>query len=167
MKRWFVVYTKAAQERIAEINLKKQGFETYLPRLALRKKSAGRAISAVVPMFSRYLFVRLDLDAMPWRSVNGTFGVSNLVSFGERPAPVADAVVTEIMQRHDEDGVVRLSAQDVFTPGEKVEIEDGPLAEIKGLFTTASAKERVIVLMSMLGRDVPVRISPDRLRRAS
>jgi hypothetical protein len=31
----------------------------------------------------------LDLDTAPWRSVPGTFGVSHLICYGERPAAVA------------------------------------------------------------------------------
>lgn len=166
MRRWFVVYTRAGQERLAEGNLLAQGFDAYMPRLAVRRKLSGKVCSATVPMFPRYLFVNIDMETMPWRSINGTFGVSHLVSFGERPAPVADAVVEEVRSREDEDGIIRLAKASPFKAGEKVEIADGPLSDVKGLFTARSESERVIVLMSLLGRDVPVRVSPDKLRRA-
>ncbi len=167
MKQWFVVYTRVAQEGIAELNLKNQGFVTYLPRLALRRKQANRVASVTVPMFSRYLFVQVDLAAARWRSINGTFGVANLVSFGDRPAPVSDAVIEELRSREDEDGIVRLPKIAPFLEGESVAITDGPLSDMKAMFTARTEKERVFVLMSLLGRDVKVRVGQDRLRRAS
>ena len=166
MMRWYAVYTKQGQEGLAEANLRRQGFETYMPRLAGRRQA--RKIAAVIlPMFPRYLFVRVDTETMPWRSINGTIGVSYLVSFGERPAKIADRVIDEIRGREGADGLVRLPGAERFRPGEKVEITEGPMREVNGLFTAATEKERVVVLMSLLGRDVPVRIDAMKLRRAS
>lgn len=167
MKKWFVVYTKAGQERLAEGNLRAQGFETYLPVLAVRKKQGRKTIAATVPMFSRYLFVHGDLQTMRWRSINGTYGVSGLVTFGERPASVKDGVIDEIRDREDVDGVIRLASIAPFEEGDTVEVTDGPLSQIKGLFTARTANERGVVLMSLLGREVPVKVNAQQLRRAS
>ncbi|MDF1747777.1 MAG: transcription termination/antitermination NusG family protein [Alphaproteobacteria bacterium] len=167
MKQWFVIYSKSSQERIAEGNLQAQGFETYLPRLALRKTHARRSVMVTVPMFPRYFFVRADLDASRWRSIYGTFGVAKVVSFGERPAAVPDAVIDELRLREDDDGIVRLSAADTFKTGDKVAITDGPLSDVTAMVTAKSDRDRVFVLMSLLGRQVKVRVGNDRLRRAS
>lgn len=167
MMHWYVVYTKAGQERLAEGNLRAQGFETYLPRLASRRKGAPRGAEVTVPMFSRYIFVRIDVDAAPWRSINGTFGVSNIVSFGERPARLPDAVIAELRNREDDDGIVRLPTVAPFRPGESLEISEGPLSEVRCLYQARTSQERGIVLMSLLGRQVPVRVRQEKLRRAS
>lgn len=167
MKHWYVVYTKAGQERLAEGNLKAQGFETYLPRLASRRKGAPRGVTTTVPMFSRYVFVRIDVDAAPWRSINGTYGVSSIVSFGERPARLPDSVIEELRRREDDQGVIRLPKVAPFQPGESLEIADGPLSEVRCLYQARTSQERGIVLMSLLGRQVPVRVRQENLRRAS
>lgn len=168
MMRWYAVYTKSGQERLAEGNLRNQGFETYLPRLAARRKQRrGAAVAVTVPMFPRYVFVRLNVDDGPWRSVNGTYGVINLVSFGDRPAPLPDSVIAELRSRESDDGVVHLAKADPIRPGDAVAVADGPMSDIQGLRAARTEGERVIVLMSLLGRQVPVRVSRDRLRRAS
>lgn len=167
MKKWFVVYTKAGQERLAEGNLRAQGFTTYMPILAVRKKQGRKTIAATVPMFSRYLFVQGDLETMRWRSINGTYGVSGLVTFGERPASVKDGVIDELRDREDVDGVIRLAAVSPFQEGDAVEVTEGPLSHVKGLFSAKTANERGIVLMSLLGREVPVKLNQQQLRRAS
>jgi transcriptional antiterminator RfaH len=168
MKRWFAVYTKAGKERLAEGNLAAQGFETYLPRLARQRGRAKRVLPGPVPMFPRYLFVRLDLDAGPWRAVHSTYGVSRLVSFGDRPAPLPDAVIDGLRAREGADGIISLSEIVApFKPGEAVEIAEGPLSDVRAMVCAQSGQERVVVLMTLLGRQVPVRVGPDRLRRAS
>jgi transcriptional antiterminator RfaH len=168
MMRWYVVYTKQGQERLAEGNLRNQGFETYLPRLATRRKQRrGVSIAVTVPMFSRYLFVRLNVEEGPWRAVNGTYGVVSLVSFGDRPAPLSDAVIDELKNRESDDGVVHLAKIDPFRPGDAVALADGPMSDLRGLCAARTDGERVVVLMSLLGRQVPVRVAQDRLRRAS
>ena len=167
MKRWFAVFCKTGQERLAEANLINQGYVTYLPRLALRKRSNGRDISVTVPMFPGYLFVHLDPERTAWRAINSTFGVRQLVSFGERPSALPDSAIEEIQGREDADGVIRLPKVAPFQKGEAVEFADGPMSDVKAMFTVPTGSERVVVLMNLLGRQVPVRVKQDRLRRAS
>ena len=38
MKQWFVVQTKPKQESVAEVNLKRQGYETYYPRVRKKRR---------------------------------------------------------------------------------------------------------------------------------
>lgn len=166
-EQWFVVYAKQGQERLAETHLNRQGYHTYLPRIAVQRRHARKTMAVTVPMFPRYLFVRVDLERMPWRAIYSTVGVVSLVSFGPRPSSVPDAVIDEIRQREGEDGLVRLPPAAAFQPGEAVEMADGPMRDLKALFTVPSEKQRVVVLMSLLGRQVPVHVSPDNLRRAS
>lgn len=168
MKRWYAVHTKAGQERIAEGNLLRQGYESYLPRLAGKRKGArGRAGDIVRPLFPGYLFVALDIERTAWGAINSTYGVAYLVSFGGRPAALPDHVIPEIRAREAEDGLIRESSLRRFRAGERVEIADGPFAESDALFQAADGARRVIVLMSMLGRRVPIRLSEDRIRAAS
>lgn len=168
MKRWFVIQTKSGQERIAETNLLRQGFEVYLPRTVKRTRHKRRGVATVtIPLFPRYLFVRVDLDAAPWRSINGTYGVANLISFGERPAALADAIIDEIKGREDETGNISLVALDSFKPGEKLEIAEGPFKDHTGIFQCKTDRERVIVLLNLLGRDVSVKVDPMSLSRVA
>ena len=167
MQRWYVVHTKPGKERVAEGNLLRQGFEAYLPRLASRKRHARRTIEVAVPLFPRYLFVALDLAVERWRSVNGTYGVQRLVAFGERPAALPDGVVPDLKAREGADGVIRETAVRRFEKGERVAIAGGALSENDAVFEARDGAGRVTVLLSMLGRQVSVRLSEDRIRAAS
>lgn len=167
MKRWYVAHTKAGAERLAEGNLERQGFRAYLPRAQMRRRNARGVSTVTVPLFPRYIFVQLDLDNAPWRAVNSTYGVSRLISFGDRPAHVDDAVIDEIRQREREDGIVPLADIVSFKPGEAVEITHGAFSDRTGIFKCRSDKERVVVLLNLLGRDLSVAIESDCVRKVA
>lgn len=156
MKRWYVAQTLVRAEERARINLERQGFEAYLPRYQRERRHARRRDLIKAPLFPGYIFVHLDLEAQTWRSINGTFGVSQLVSFGERPAAVPDGVVEEIAARENKDGLIRLQPRS-FHKGEALRIVSGALSECFGLFERMADRDRVILLLDLLGRKVRVK----------
>ena len=85
-RRWYVVHTQPNGEGRADLNLRRQGFATYLPRYARRRRHARRQEVVQRPLFPRYLFVTLDLARDRWRAVHSTFGVNRLVLAGEEHA---------------------------------------------------------------------------------
>lgn len=153
MVGWYVVHSQPHQETRAELNLRRQGFEVWLPLFRRARRHARRVDDVLMPFFPGYLFVRLDLSTRPWRAINGTFGVIRLLCNGDTPIAVPEGLVEEIMQRRDSSGTI------VFTPhhlrvGEAVSIALGPFAHLEGLFQTMSGRDRVVLLMNMLGRTV-------------
>jgi transcriptional antiterminator RfaH len=67
MKRWYVVHTQARQEARAEVNLRRQDFEVWLPMIRCVRRHARKVDSTFAPLFPRYFFIRLDLTSQPWR----------------------------------------------------------------------------------------------------
>jgi len=94
---WTVAYTKPQAESWAEINLRRQGFATILPRV--------RARSGCAPLFPRYLFVGYDTGAR-LSSLRGTLGIQYIVAFDDAPARVPPDVIAEIQGRMDARGIV-------------------------------------------------------------
>ena len=109
------------------------------------------------PLFPRYLFVRIDLDAEQWRSVLGTVGVISLVG-GDPPAPVADTVIEAIKARCDAQGLVRIDPGLGLSEGQGVRIAEGPLADLEGVFLEIDDQSRVAILLSLMGRRVRVQV---------
>ena len=159
MKQWFAVHTQARGEAQARFNLMRQSFEVYLPRYLKRRRHARRTDWVGTPLFSRYLFVQIDINATPWHTIRSTFGVSHLVCNGAQPAPIPNALIDEIRAREDEAGMVAMGdAQPPFNKGQVVKVTSGPLAEQVGWFETVSDDERVILLLDLLGRRIQVRV---------
>ena len=104
---WLLLYTKARAESWAEINLRKQGFVTLLPRVRHR--------DGFNPLFPRYVFVgaRAEADLRPARS---TRGILYVVQCGDRPARVTPEVIDTIRQRMDPQGLVQLDDRPTIDP---------------------------------------------------
>ena len=154
--RWYVVQTQTHCEDKAVWHLARQGFETYLPRYEKRRRHARRIDTVAAPLFPRYLFVSIDRAVQRWRSIQSTIGVSRLVCNGDDPAAVADRIIDDLKRSEDEHGFVRLERRPRFAPGDQVRILDGIFANCLGLFDGMSDRERVMVLLDLLGRKIRV-----------
>src|SRR5688500_1239434 len=80
--RWFLVCTKPAGEQTAKLNLGRQGYRTYYPRLMRQALRRGRWVEQVVSLFPRYLFVQIDTTLQSLAPVHSTIGVTGIVRFG-------------------------------------------------------------------------------------
>ena len=151
---WFVVYTKPLQERRALENLERQGFEAYLPLISVQKVRAGRLAQVVEPLFSRYMFVRMDAGADPWGAIRSTLGVSRLLTVGNAPVPVPQGLVQALRAlEHERQG----EPQGLLSPGDAVRLVDGPLRGLDGVFEQPDGQARAMVLVHVLSR--PQRVS--------
>jgi transcriptional antiterminator RfaH len=154
--RWYVVQTQPHAETKAMGHLIRQGFEAYLPRYLKRRRHARKVEMVAAPLFPRYLFVTVDVEAQRWRSIHSTTGVSRLVCNGDEPAPVPPDVVAALQGREDATGFVKLERRPQFAPGERVRVVDGIFADSLGLFEGMADRERVAILLDLLGRKVRI-----------
>jgi transcription elongation factor/antiterminator RfaH len=160
-ERWYVVHTQPHREFRAENQLGTQGFRTFLPRYRKTVRHARKLMTVNAPFFNRYLFIALDLSRDQWRSVNGTIGVTSLITHGMLPAAVPEGVVESLISISDADGFVNPS--DGLQLGEQVRILTGPFAEKVGELVRFDGARRVRVLLELLGGVVAVSIERGHL----
>jgi transcriptional antiterminator RfaH len=163
---WYVVQTQVNAEAKAAQNLLRQGFEIYLPRYLKRRSHARKIDKVAAPLFPRYLFVRVNTATQRWRSIQSTFGVSHLVLNGSDPARVAQQVLGSLKSREDESGFVKLDRRPQFSLGEKVRVLAGAFADNLGLFDGLDDRDRIAILLDLLGRKVRVSIDADMVSAA-
>jgi transcription antitermination factor NusG len=94
---WQLLYTKPHAEEQAELNLRRQGFATLLPRVRSGSNSA--------PLFPRYIFTG-HRPGQPTACLRSTIGVLDIVRCGEQPARVPVEVIEEIRSRMNGHNVV-------------------------------------------------------------
>ncbi|MDH3280381.1 MAG: transcription/translation regulatory transformer protein RfaH [Gammaproteobacteria bacterium] len=150
-RKWYLIYAKPRQEELAKVNLERQGYETYLPLMRTPRRRLGRRVIRIEPMFPRYLFIRLDKIHDNWAPIRSTFGVSKLVRFGSEPTPVPDDLIEALQTRDDKSGIQDRPLHE-FKQGEAVRIEEGPFMGYQGIFLAKSSRERVIVLLNIVGK---------------
>lgn len=149
--RWYLVYTKPRGEATARTHLERQGYRAYLPLVRQPRRRLGRRVSVVAPMFPRYLFVHLDVEADNWAPIRSTLGVVSVVRFGQTPAAVPDSLIEELKRREDAQGVQVLPAEH-YEPGARVRITAGSLTGYEAIFLARTGRDRVQVLLEVLGR---------------
>ena len=164
--RWYVVQTQVNGEAKASNNLLRQGYEVYLPRYLKRRRHARKVDFTAKPLFPRYIFVAIDMATQRWRSIQSTFGVSRLVSNGDDPAPMAEGVLRSLKAREDSNGFIRMDRRPQFTQGDRVRVLSGPFSDNLGLFEGLGDRDRVAILLDLLGRKVRVSIDADMVAAA-
>lgn len=164
-ERWYAVHTLPHVEHVASIHLRRQGFETFLPKIVVTRRHARRFQTRQEALFPRYEFVRLDLARHRWRSINGTTGVASVVMSGDLPSAVRQGLVEDLMACADETGV--LDIEHGFSSGDSVRVVAGPMAGMVGTLVSLNPGGRVEILMSLFTGSVPVNVARDMLRPAS
>jgi len=153
---WYAVQTHPRAEIKAATHLSRQGFENYLPRYLKRRRHARRTENVIAPLFPRCVFVAIDVGVQRWRAIQSTIGVCRMVCSGEYPAAVSASVVDGLKSREDERGFVKLERRPRFAPGDKVRVLEGVFSACLGLFESTTDRERVVILLDLLGRKVRV-----------
>lgn len=164
--QWYVVQTQANSEKKAVAHLARQGFATYLPRYLKRRRHARRVDVVAAPLFPRYLFVEIDMAVQRWRSIYSTVGVSRLVCNGEFPVPVPERVVNLLKNREDTSGFIQLDHRPKFKTGDKVRVLEGAFYDYLGIYDGMLDRDRVEILLDLLGRKVRVLLDAEAIAAA-
>jgi len=148
-KEWYLLRTKAGEERRAQAQLSRLAADVLLPLMKVRVRRWGRMVESVGPLFPCYLFALFDLER-EYRQVRYARGVRELPRFGAQPPVVAEWIVSELKQRCA-GGPLELPKR-MLVPYERVMVIDGPFREFEGIFERyLSGLERVAILFSMMG----------------
>jgi transcriptional antiterminator RfaH len=147
MAFWACAQLQPQRERLALHTLTLAGYDAYLPRLRERRISHGRRITATPPLFPGYAFVLIELQ---WHSARWAPGVVRLIMDGIRPAAIPDGVIAALKAR-ERGGLIELPKPSRFRPGDKVRVLYGPLIGVTGLYAGMKPRQRVEVLLAILG----------------
>jgi len=162
---WFLAQLKPNCAQIADKNLGRQGFRTFLPMEEETRQRNGKFVTANKPLFPGYIFVALDVTRGLWRSVNSTYGITRLVSFSKDPAPVPLDLVSQLMLRCDASG--KLLPPKILKPGDQVAVTTGPFATFVVEVEQIAPDRRVWVLMDIMGGQTRVAVGAEHLRALS
>jgi len=153
MSRWYLIHTKPSGEKIAQLNLERQGYEVYFPRVIRPVRRSAQWREQVVALFPRYIFLRLNEGVQALSPVHSTSGVTGVVRFGSRYAMVPEEIIEDLRSRADsESGLHRLGCRRLFEPGTAVRVTMGPFDGLEGVFQREAGADRVVVLLRLLGQ---------------
>jgi transcriptional antiterminator RfaH len=151
---WTAARYVPAQERLALHFLRLAGFEVYLPRLREQRIVRGRRVEVTPALFPGYCFVMIELQ---WHAAHRAPGTLGLVMNGGGPAHVPDNVIAELRSR-ERNGLITLPKPRGLRVGDRVRVVTGPFAGQFALYAGQSPRDRVAVLLSLLGGTVKVEL---------
>jgi transcriptional antiterminator NusG len=163
--QWYVVQTKPGNEHRVEMNLFHQEIEVFLPLLETFQYVHAKVLQKIKPLFSNYLFAKLDINAHYYK-VKWTRGVNKILGSGVEPVPISEKVIQTIRERTGKGNLVKMEEE--WREGDPVRIDSGPFKELIGVFQKKmSDNGRVRILLNLIGVDVPVQISRWQIKKVA
>tara|TARA_R110002095_G_scaffold177688_1_gene155017 strand:+ start:1076 stop:1585 length:510 start_codon:yes stop_codon:yes gene_type:complete len=160
MQKWFVAQVQPGKETLAESHLVRQEFQTFLPLYRKTVRHARRTQEVLRPLFPGYIFVSLDLEKDQWRRINGTRGVSHLLTQDDhRPLFVPNDIIETLQKEQKEQGAIAMGAlANAFKAGDTIRITEGAFEDHVGTIEALSDKDRVKLLLNCMNRPLNITI---------
>lgn len=161
---WHLLLCRPNRNHIAFEQLRRRGFDVFMPRIPTLRRYKGRLKTETRAVFSGYVFVAGDPDRPRWEEMRTTPGVARLIGFGANgPATVPSGIVAGLMQRCDADGMLQPDLD--LEVGDRVRILSGPFAEFVTTIERIDPERRVHVMLELLGAATRVSLDPGAVRK--
>ncbi|MGX9863175.1 MULTISPECIES: transcription/translation regulatory transformer protein RfaH [Pseudomonas fluorescens group] len=159
---WYLLQCKPRQDERAQLNLQQQNYSTFRPQLMSERSIRGKRQRILESLFPGYVFIQLSRDDN-WAPIRSTRGVSRIVEFNHVPARVDEDVIAQLRERSQES--IGFPAEPTLKPGEPLQIVQGPLSPLEGVFLSMQGDERVMILLNFLNRQQHVSVPLSYLER--
>lgn len=160
---WYLLQTKPNAYATACQNLRRQGFDVFLPLIIKTTKKSGKFLDVKTPLFPGYLFMGTSINPISWKSVNGTKGISRAVTLDGVYRSVSADIISGLQHRCDEHSVFK-NLHDI-AKGNRVKIEQGPFAEFISTVDHIQDDQRVWVLIDLLQQQTRVEVRLDNISK--
>lgn len=182
--RWYVVRSlpdattprcgsTGGNQRLADIEIRVAGFQVFNPSVFKPAEAARRDRNGVIrpakadriePLFPRFFFVRLNLANPAWHAIKDLPGVDHIMHGAGTPGlPVAvpDEVVLLVRNMCEPNDAIYPANHRHMNPidvGTTLKLLTGGMEGHEGICTWSDGR-RVKLLLSLLGRQVPITVS--------
>jgi len=161
-KKWLVFYTQSRQEKKVRDLLLRNGFEVFLPLQKVMRQWSDRKKKVEAPLFNSYIFVFESEDKIT--SILQTPGVAWNIRYNDKPAELRPKELTTI-QRFLESGLLLETGPiEKLTPGDFVEVVDGPLKSMVGEVLRTKDDTKFVVALDSIGQSLLVTIDTSLLK---
>jgi len=162
---WYLLQTKPHAHVTACEQLKRQDFDVFLPLTIKTTKKNGKFINKTTPLFPGYLFIGTPIDPVPWKSINGTRGISRAVTLNGEYRPVDTYIIEGLRYRCDEHGVMQRLNE--IGSGDHVKIERGPFSDFICTVDKIKDGQRAWVLIDLLRQQTRAEVSLNDVSKIS
>jgi transcription termination/antitermination protein NusG len=172
MRAWYAVHTYSGHENKVKTNIERRaeslGLKEKITRIIVpveeeTRNRNGKRSTIKRKVFPGYVLIEMELDDTTWYLVKNTIGVTGFVSSGNKPVPLQDKEVQNILDTLE--GAGKLLTPE-WKKGEVIRVTTGPFADFNGTIEEVTTeKQKVKVLISIFGRDTPVELDFNQIER--
>lgn len=164
-KCWFAIETRPRHEKKVSTGLRDRGIEVFLPLFSEKHEWSDRRRIIEMPVFPRYLFVRIEPTASARIPVLRTGGVMSFVGNRGIGAAIPDAQVESVRS------VISLglpfSHYAFLDVGQRVRVRGGALDGVEGILAAINEDQSLVVSVELICRSLAIRIDGYRVERVS
>jgi transcriptional antiterminator NusG len=166
-KQWYVIHTYSGYENKVKTNLEKRvtsmGMEDKIFRVMVPVEEAmeikdGKKRVVQKKIFPGYVLVEMVMTDDSWYVVRNTPGVTGFVGSGNRPTPLLEDEVQQILRQMgltDQKPRPRLDLE----VGQNIRVRSGPFDGFIGVIDEIDIERgKLRVLVSMFGRETPLEL---------
>ena len=164
-KNWYLLSSKPHKDAQAEDQLGNQGYEVYRPLAQRLRTRRGKMIKLTESLFPRYMFIQLDKVEDNWAPIRSTYGVNQIIRFGNEPTPVPDELINTL-KRHEASLGEKAIDLDKFHTGDQVMLTDGPFKGLSGAFLSYDGEQRAMILLEIMNSQTKLTVCPAKLSAA-
>jgi len=151
-RQWWVLYTRARQEKALGRELLEYGVPFYLPLVKKAVRSRNRTITSYIPLFSGYLFLFGTEDERV-RSLK-TNRISRILTVDDSERLVHD--LRQLRQLIVSNAPLTVESR--LVRGDRVRVKSGPFAGLEGTVLQRRGATRLMVAVNFLQQGASVEI---------
>jgi transcriptional antiterminator NusG len=115
----------------------------------------GRRRTLTKRMLPGYVLIQMRLTDQSWNIVRNTPGVTGFVGSGNKPVPLLEEEVNQILRQTEEAPKIKVG----FRKGQSVRVTSGPFVDFVGVVDEINEeKGKVKVFLSLFGRETLVEL---------
>ena len=170
--KWYVAHTYSGYENKVKTNLEKivenRGLgnlitDIRIPTEVVVESDGGKEREVEVKIFPAYVLVKMVMTDETWHVVRNISGVTGFVGPGSKPVPLSEEEAAAIIK--DEPDRTETTA---FAVGDTVNIIDGVFRGYSGKLSAMNEETgEVTVIVSTVGRDIPVNLDKKYVEKAA
>ena len=152
---WIVVNTKPLCEEKACVNLIRQNFKVFAPKICKTISRFNRLKKILRPLFPGYIFVEIS-PKQNWTKINNTYGVKKILDFGEKPFFLPINIIQDLKKNCDRNEIFFL--QSAFKKGQLISYVKNNSFLFKGIFKEYIDANRSYVLLNFLKNKIKTQV---------
>jgi transcriptional antiterminator RfaH len=161
---WYAVHVRSNQETTTAAFLSDHDVEHFLPTYGVQSRRRDRSIALIRPLFTGYLFARIDYHSKERTEVLKAPGTVRIVSFNDKPSSIPNETMNSLKILVGQ-GSGHVQPHPLVQVGRPVRVVEGPFhGAIGTLQEDTGRNSKLVVEVAFLGRAVAIPIAVSQVQ---